>query len=508
MTHKPIGIDLGTTYSAVATLNDKSDIVLLQNLEGNLLTPSVIFFESESNIVVGDVAKDARAEYPDQVSEFVKRWMGQTKEFRYLGRKFTPTELSAIILKKLKHDAEAALGGEIKKAVITCPAYFGPAQRDATKKAAAIAGIDVLALINEPTAAALAFGVDTKQSGVVMVFDLGGGTFDVTLVRISENSLDILASDGNHQLGGKDFDDAIINLCLNHFKDENKIDLSDDNEALGELRQKAQKAKHDLSARESTSISIRASGERLRYELTRQVFDNAIQPLVEGMQLTMINIIDEARIQLGDISDVLLVGGSTRVPAVRQMLTEFFGKEPNSTVHPDEAVARGAALFAVKMLAEKEGENISDEVREFARELPGILEIVPHSIGVTARIAGRMQNSIVLSRGNKIPAEAIENYQTASEGQSSALIVVNQGEDTDLDFVRKIGEFTLELPEPRPAGSPIKVEIKMDESAIIHVTAIDVQSEKQKTLTIRYTDNLDDAEVAESMQWLNERNVQ
>jgi len=330
MTDKPIGIDLGTTYSAVATLNDKGDVVLVQNQEGGLLTPSVIFFESESNIVVGDVAKDARAEFPESVSEFVKRWMGQDKEFRYVSRKFTPTELSAIILKKLKRDAEVALGIEtITKAVITCPAYFGASQRDATKKAAAIAGIDVLALINEPTAAALAFGVDTKQNGIVMVFDLGGGTFDVTLVRISEDSLDILGSDGNHQLGGKDFDDAIINLCLNYFREENDVDLSDDLEALGELRQKAQKAKHDLSARESTTISFRAGGDRLRYEFTREDFSNAIQPLIEGMQLTMINIIDEAGVQLDDIADVLLVGGSTRVLAVRQMLTEFFGKEPN-----------------------------------------------------------------------------------------------------------------------------------------------------------------------------------
>ncbi len=510
MSQPPIGIDLGTTYSAVASINDQGNVYLLPNSEGGTLTPSVVFFEAPGKLVVGQVAKDARADHPSEVIEFVKRSMGTDRRFKFQGQDFTPTEISAIILKKLKQDSEAALGGiPIQQAVVTCPAYFGAERRDATEKAAQIAGLELLALINEPTAAAMAFGMGGDRKGTALVFDLGGGTFDVTLLRFGpNNTIDVLVVDGNHELGGKDFDDAIISIAIKRFADEHAYDIYNDLEALGELRQRAEKAKHDLTARGSTTMSVTADGHKTKFELTREEFSSAIGYHIEGMRLTLMNVLDEAGLKPKDIDEVLMVGGSSRVPLVYDMVAAFFDKQPNTSVHPDEAVARGAALFASQMMASTKGTVVAPQVREIVERLPSVRDIVPHSIGTTVLWEDdSTHNSVILERGSKLDTPVRKTYKTVYDGQTAVEIDVNEGEGDDLDYVQRIGGFDLILPEPRPAGSPIDVEIMLDRSGVIHVAAIDLKSGQPKSITIDYSSNLKPEQVTARTKWLRDQNV-
>ncbi len=510
MSNIPIGIDLGTTYSAVAAIDEEGIPHLLPNSEGKYITPSVIFFEDEHNIVVGEVAKDARVDVPDQVAEFIKRSMGTDRKFNYIGQEFTPIGLSGLILKKLKTDAEAALGKPITKAVITCPAYFGAERRDATKKAAEIAGLEVLALINEPTAAAMSFGMGSDKTGTALVLDLGGGTFDVTIIRFeSDNQITVLGSDGDSELGGRDFDDQIITWVGQQFQNEHSIDIYGNLEALAELRQKAEKAKRDLTSRTSTNIIFSASGQRMKMTLSRDKFEQLIQPYLEGMRSTMQDVMDDCNLTTADIADVLLVGGSTRVHAVQEMARTFFGKEPNTTVHPDEAVALGASLFAGQILVANKGNLLPPQVYERVRALPSVIDIAPHSIGVTAidTDTNKSYNSIVLPRGVQLPAKVTEIFTTIYNGQTAVNLDINEGEDEDVTYVNQLGNFTLQLPEARPAGSPIEVQMELDLSGIIRVIAIDVQSGHQKDITINYIANMNKEDVAQRALWLQTQTV-
>lgn len=510
MSKTPIGIDLGTTFSAVGTVDDDGRVRLLPNAEGETLTPSAIFFEKPGNIVVGSVAKDARTEYPLQVVEFIKRSMGTDRTFEYLGEKFTATELSAIILKKLKQDAEAALGGqEIKQVVITCPAYFGAEKRDATEKAAKIAGLEVQALLNEPTAAAIAFGMGVQKAGVALIFDLGGGTFDVTIVRFGEDkSIAVLATDGDHELGGKDFDDALMEMGIKQFQQEHSYDILADVEALAELRQKAEKVKRDLTARESATLLVTAGGEKSKLTITREQFAAAIRPHLEGMKMTMLNTLEDAKLKPQDITDVLLVGGSSRIPAVRDMVKELLGREPNTAIHPDEAVAMGAALYSAKLADSTAATPTEMTQVKRSENVPNVYDITPHSIGTTAYDGkDRKHNSIILPRGAKLPATAKQRYSTKVEGQKTARVDVNEGENEDISFVRQIGSFTLTFPAARKANSPIDVEVWMDVSGIIRVVAVDVLSNKHEEITIDYTVNMNQAEVEDRAGWLKDQNI-
>lgn len=510
MSTVPIGIDLGTTYSAVAIVSETGEAQLLPNREGKYLTPSVILVE-EGNIVVGDVAKDARIDMPTSTVEFIKRSMGTERRFFYANREFSPIELSSLILKKLKADAEAALGSPIIQAVITVPAYFGADRRDATEKAARIAGIEVLALINEPTAAALAFGMGDDRAGTVLVFDLGGGTFDVTVVVFGDDHIiEVLGSDGDAELGGKDFDDEIIKLVIHEFQHVYGVDIAADMAAMAELRQKAEKAKHDLSARDSTTISLNAEGQKLRMELSRDQFTAAIQPLLEGMKFTIRTVLEDCGLTSKDITDVLLVGGSTRVHAVRQMVREFFGREPNTTVHPDEAVAKGAALFAAKTLASTKPNCLPSELQERAKALPAVHDVAPHSIGISVvdeQNRNQLRNSIILKRGTALPNTITDRFRTSETGQTSVKIDVNEGEEEDLDFINHLGSFILHLPTPRPAGSPIDVQVGLDLSGIIRVLATDVESGQRQDIAINYTVNMSEQEVRNRTAWLSRQTV-
>lgn len=510
MSNIPIGIDLGTTYSAVAAIDEEGIPHLLSNAEGKYITPSVIFFEDEHNIVVGEVAKDARVDVPDQVAEFIKRSMGTDRKFNYIGQEFTPIGLSGLILKKLKTDAEAALGKPVTKVVITCPAYFGAERRDATEKAAEIAGLEVLALINEPTAAAISFGMGGDKTGTVLVLDLGGGTFDVTIIRFGDdNQIEVLGSDGDSELGGRDFDDRIIEWVGQQFQNEYGIDIYDNMETMAELRQKAEKAKRDLTSRTSTNITFSASGQRMKLTLSRDEFEQLIQPYLEGMKSTMQDVMDDCNLITADITDVLLVGGSTRVHAVQEMARTFFGKELNTTVHPDEAVALGASLFAGQILAADREELLPPQVRERVRALPSVTDIAPHSIGVTAidTDTNKSYNSIVLPRGSQLPARVTETFFTAENGQEAVKLDINEGEDENVAYVNQLGDFTLQLPEARPAGSPIEVQIELDLSGIIRVIAIDVQSGQQKDVTINYSANMSEKDVAQQALWLQKQTI-
>lgn len=510
MSHPAIGIDLGTTFSAVATLDAKGNVKLLPNTSGDTLTPSVVFFESPSNIVVGAVAKDARVDYPDSVAEFIKRSMGTDRKFYFSDQEFTPTEISAILLKKLVQDAEAALEGvEITQAVVTCPAYFGAERRDATEKAVQIAGIKLLALVNEPTAAAMAFGMGGDRTGTALVFDLGGGTFDVTLLRFDENNtIDVLVVDGNHELGGKDFDDAIMEISLAKFSEEHSYDVESDIEALGEFRQRAEKAKRDLTAREATNISLTAGGYKTKFELTRQEFSDAIGPLIQNMKLTMMNILAEAGLQPSDVDEVLMVGGSSRVPAVYEMVESYFGKQPNTSIHPDEAVAHGAALFASQMLAAQDGSAVAPEVRQVLERLPSVRDIVPHSIGTTVLWDDdKLHNSVILERGTALDTPVRKQFFTSRDGQRGVRIDINEGEGDDLDYIQSIGSFELNLPAAVPSGSKIDVEMTLDRSGVVRVLAVDLQSGEQKEVEIDYDMNMKPEQVEERTSWLREQSV-
>ena len=489
MLSTPIGIDLGTTFSAVAILDETGDVKLLPNAEGKYLTPSVLYFENRDNVVVGEVAKDARAEEPERVAEFVKRSMGTNRSFTCDNDIFSPIELSSFILRKLKSDAETALSHPVTEAVITCPAYFEADRRDATEKAARLAGLNVLALVNEPTAAALAFGADRTKSGNLLIFDLGGGTFDVTVLRIDETgNIRVLLSNGDAELGGKDFDDAISVMVMQRLQLETGVDISVDVGALAELRQKAEKAKQDLTQRQSVTITLPAQGQRFKTQITREEFSQAITSHIQGMLMTIEDVLDECKLSASDIDDVLLVGGSSRVPAVRDMLRDFFGREPNSSIHADEAVARGAALYAAKLLVEKDSETLLPAVREQAKALPSVQDVAPHSLGVTTvDDDDNEQNSIMLQRGTALPASIQDRFVTKDDGQTAVKVDVNEGESGDIDFVRQLGAFTLTLPEPRPAGSPIDVSIALDLSSIIRVVAVDVLSGNQKRIEIAYS---------------------
>lgn len=512
----PIGIDLGTTYSVVATLDNEGQVQVLRNSVGGYLTPSVVYFESENNLVVGQAAKDARVYAPKQVSEFIKRQMGSDFKFSAFNRQFSPIEISAVILKKLKEDAQVALNGTtISDVVVTCPAYFTAEQRDATEKAAIMAGLNLLALINEPTAAAVAFGMGGDKTGYALVFDLGGGTFDVTVLKFAPgNVIDVLVSDGDHELGGKDFDDAIMRLAVDHFLKETGYNMAGDIEAYAELRDKAEKAKRELSQVEKTNINLSAGGYRGRFELTREQLNEAIAGQIEYMRGTVEDALAEAKLTPDDIQDVLLVGGSTYMPVVRQMVEEFFGRTPNTSVNPDEAVARGAGLYAAKLMTEgidkpeirDKKHLVSAAVQDRAKLLPSVQDIVNHSIGITAVRSANDQvgyNSIILKRGMKLPAESEDTFHTLVNDQSAIESSVNEGEDENLDDINKLASFVFEFEKPKPIDYPVNVHIALDRSGILRVTITDPKTKRNKLVELKYGQNMSQADVQEGKKWLN-----
>ncbi|ONN26924.1 molecular chaperone DnaK [Thermosipho affectus] len=474
-----VGIDLGTTNSVIAWMKPDSNVEVIPNAEGTRTTPSIVAFSKSGEILVGEPAKRQLILNSDRTIKSIKRKMGTDYKVKIDDKEYTPQEISAFVLKKLKRDAEEYLGGEIKKAVITCPAYFNDAQRQATKDAGRIAGFEVLRIINEPTAAALAYGLDKKgKEKKVLVYDLGGGTFDVSILEIGDGVIQVIATSGNNHLGGDDFDQKIIDWLAEEFKKQHGVDLREDKQALQRLRDAAEKAKIELSSKLETDISlpyITATAEgplHLEMRLTRSMFESLTRDLVEMTRKPIEQALSDAKLRPEDIDEIILVGGMTRVPMVQNFIKEIFGKEPNKGVNPDEAVAVGAAIQAA-ILAGEEGAQGKDIV---------LVDVTPLTLGI--EVKGGLFEPII-PRNSTIPIKKSKVFTTAEDGQTEVEVRVYQGERPIAADNILLGSFRLVGIPPAPRGVPqIEVTFDIDSDGIVHVSAKDLGTGKEQSMVV------------------------
>ena len=486
---KIIGIDLGTTNSCMAVM-EGGEPVVIPNAEGGRTIASVVAFSKTGERMVGQIAKNQAITNPERTISSIKRDMGTDRKVHIDGKDYTPQEISAMILQKIKLDAEAYLGEPVDKAVITVPAYFSDAQRQATKDAGKIAGLEVLRIINEPTAAALAYGVDKESEQKIMVYDLGGGTFDVSILDIGDGVLEVLATSGNNRLGGDDFDERVMNWMADEFKKENNIDLRQDRMALQRLKDAAEKAKIALSGVTSTNINLPyitadASGSKhLDMTLTRAKFNELTADLVEATMGPVKRAMSDAGLQPGELSKVLLVGGSTRIPAVYDAVKQYTGKDPFKGINPDECVAMGAAI---------QGGVLGGEVKGIV-----LLDVTPLSLGIET-LGGI--NTKLIERNTTIPTKKSQVFSTAADGQTSVEVHVLQGERDMAADNKTIGRFHLDGIPAAPRGVPqIEVTFDIDANGIVNVSAKDLGTGKEQKITITASTNMSKEDVERAVK--------
>ncbi|MBY6293996.1 molecular chaperone DnaK [Nanohaloarchaea archaeon H01] len=481
---KIIGIDLGTTRSATAVIKDREPKIL-ENSEGERITPSIVAFDDGERLV-GKPAKNQMLTNEGNTVKSIKRHMGEDYSVELEGEEYTPQQISSYILQKLKKDAEDKLGEEVEKAVITVPAHFDDTQRQATKDAAEIAGLEAERILNEPTAASLAYGLDDERDQTVLVYDFGGGTFDVTVLEMGDGIYEVQSTEGDNDLGGDDFDQEIIDWVLEKFVDENGIDLSKNDEALQRIRENAEEAKKELSSRKSTKINIPFIHQdddgdtyNLDYELTRSKFEDLVEDLIQRTTKPTETAIEDAGIDKNDIDEVILVGGTTRVPAVREHVQAITGQEPNKEVSPDEAVAMGAAIQAG---------SISGEMDDIL-----LLDVAPLSLGV--EVKGGLTETLI-EKNTTIPAEESKTFTTAQDNQSMVTVHVVQGEREMAKDNKSLGQFNLEGIPPAPAGRPkIDVTFEIDSDGILNVSAKEQESGEEASISIDDASRLEEDEI-------------
>ena len=488
---KIIGIDLGTTNSCVAVMEGGKPVVIT-NTEGSRTTPSVVAFTKTGERLVGEPAKRQAVTNADRTISSIKRHMGSDYRVEIDGKKYSPQEISAMILQKLKADAEAYLGEKVTEAVITVPAYFNDAQRQATKDAGKIAGLDVKRIINEPTAAALAYGLDNEKEQKIMVYDLGGGTFDVSIIEIGDGVIEVLATNGNNRLGGDDFDKKITDYMIADFKTKEGIDLSNDKMALQRLREAAEKAKKELSSSTTTNINLpfitanETGPKHFEMDLTRAKFDELTHDLVDATVIPVQNALKDAGLSASELSKVLLVGGSTRIPAVQDKVKQLTGHEPNKSLNPDECVALGASIQGGKLAGDAGAGDIL------------LLDVTPLSLSIET--LGGVATKLI-ERNTTIPTKKSQVFSTAADNQTAVDIHVVQGERQFAKDNKSLGQFRLDGIPPARRGVPqIEVTFDIDANGIVNVSAKDLGTGKEQHITITSGSNMSDDEIDKAVK--------